>query len=384
YLDNAATAQIPQTVIDAITAHETTHRANVTRGVHALAEAATEAYEGARHIVARYMNATADSEVVFTYGTTSAINLAAHALGEGLGEGDEIVLSVAEHHANLVPWLMLRERRGVTLRFLPVTDEGRIDLSTLDNLVRERCKVITLTHCSNVTGAITDFRPVVAAARAVGAKVLVDGAQMAPKGQFDASELGADLYAFSGHKVYGPNGIGVLWGRRDVLSAMPPFMGGGGMIRSVSLESVTYGDPPKRFEAGTPPIAQAVGLGAALNWVMSGYLDGAHKHMDRLTLRIIERLQGIPGARLVGPANMEERVGVVSFALDGLHPHDIAQILDRHGVAVRGGHHCAEPLMTRFGLTGTARASLAPYNTDEDVDALFEAIEDALRTFSGH
>ncbi|MBL8706675.1 MAG: SufS family cysteine desulfurase [Rhodospirillales bacterium] len=383
YLDNAATAQMPRAVIDAVTRHETGDRANVARGVHALAERATAAFEGARAAVADYLNASSPEEVAFTSGTTAAINLAAHGLGAHLKPGDEVVLSELEHHSNIVPWQMLRERTGIEIKVLPVTEDGRIDFTFFDRIVTKRCRLIALTHVSNVTGAVTDVAPVVEAARAVGALVLLDGAQAVPHGPVDVRALGVDLYAFSGHKMYGPNGIGALWGKRDVLAMMPPMLGGGGMIRHVTFARTAYADPPKRFEAGTPPIAQAVGLGAAAQWVQALDREAVAAHELRLTGKMLSGLATVPGLRVIGPTGLQGRRGVVSFAVEGVHPHDLCQWLnDRFGVALRGGHHCAEPLMQRFGLDGTSRASLAPYNTDADIDALVEGVADARRNLA--
>jgi len=380
YLDNAATAQLPRAVMDAVARHEAESRANVARGVHTLAEHASIAFEDARAAVARFVNANGPDEVVFTAGTTSAINLAAHGVEALLQPGDEVVLSEAEHHSNIVPWQMLRDRRGIVLRVLPVTEDGRVDFTHFDRIVTKRCRLIAITHVSNVTGALTDIASAVDAARAVGAMVLLDGAQAVPHGRVDVRALGCDLYAFSGHKMFAPNGIGVLWGRRALLADMQPMMGGGGMIRHVSFERTTYGDPPKRFEAGTPPIAQAVGLCAAIAWMGALDHEGSAAHELRLTERMLSGLSAVPGTRIVGPLGLQGRRGVVSFAVDGVHPHDLCQWLnDRFGVALRGGHHCAEPLMHRFGLDGTSRASLAPYNTDADVDALLEGVADARR-----
>lgn len=378
YLDSAATMQTPQAVLDAVTAHETGARANVKRGIYRLAEAATAAYADARAKVARYLNAD-PGEVIFTSGTTSAVNLATLSLGQAMKEGDEIVLSVAEHHSNLVPWMMLRDARGVTLKFIPVADDGRLDLGALGTLVTARCRLIAVTQCSNVTGAVTDLGPVVAAARGVGAKLLVDGAQGAPRGPQDVKAMGADFYAFSGHKCFGPNGIGVLWGRREILGAMPPAWGGGGMIGRVTEEGFTSAPPPARFEAGTPPIAQAVGLGAALEWFSALDCRAAEAHETALAARAIAGLKSIWGARILGPEDTAARIGVVSFDLAGVHTHDVAQVLDGHNVAVRAGHHCAQPLMDRFGLTGVTRASLAPYNTADDIDALLEGVAEARK-----
>jgi cysteine desulfurase/selenocysteine lyase len=383
YLDNAATAQIPVAVIDAVLRHETASRANVTRGVHALAERATEAYEGAREVLARFLNAAQPDEIAFTQGTTAAINILAQGLAPQIKPGDEIVVSELEHHSNFVPWHMLRQRTGAVLRALPVTDEGRIDLAALERVVGKRTRVIALAHVSNVTGAVLDVGPAVAAARAVGALLLLDGAQAVPHGPVDVRALGVDFYAFSGHKMYAPNGIGVLWGRREALMKLAPAFGGGGMIREVSLEQVTYADPPRRFEAGTPPIAQAVGLAEAARWISALEREAVAAHEMKLTGRILDGLADIAGARVLGPSGLQGRRGVVSFTLDGVHPHDLCQFLDdRFGVALRGGHHCAQPLMRRFGVTGTSRASLAPYNTEADVDALLKGVAEARKALA--
>ena len=376
YLDNAATSQMPRTVLDAIVRFETTSRANVLRGVHRLAEAATEAYDEARRRIARYVNAKVD-EIVFTSGATSALNLVARSFGDTLAAGDEVVVSGIEHHSNLIPWQMLRDRRGIGLKILPVTDEGRLDLSALDRTVTRRCKLIAVTHASNVSGAVTDVGPLVAAARAVGARVLLDGAQRVPHGPVDVAALGIDFYAFSGHKMFGPTGIGVLWARRELLDAMPPFLGGGEMIRTVTLEKATWADVPHKFEAGTPPIAQAIGLGAAADWLMRLDWPAVTAHELRLTQRVLDGLATVRGARVIGPAGLQGRVPVVSFALDGAHPHDICQILDSTGVALRGGHHCAQPFMDHIGVAGTTRASLALYNSDADVEALVSGLRQA-------
>ena len=373
YLDNAATSQVPRAVLDAIIAFETTSRANVLRGVHRLAEAATEAYDQARQRIARYANVPAE-EIVFTSGTTSSLNLVARAFGDTLSAGDEVVVSGIEHHSNLVPWQMLRDRRGVVLKILPVTDDGRLDLSALDRTLTRRCKLVAVTHASNVSGAVTDVAPIMAAARAVGAKVLLDGAQRAPHGPIDIPALGVDFYAFSGHKMFGPTGIGVLWARRTILEAMPPFLGGGEMIRTVTLEKATWADVPHKFEAGTPPIAQAIGLGAAAEWLMRLDWPSVTAHEMRLTQRVLDGLAHVSGCRVIGPSGLQGRVPVVSFTLAGAHPHDICQILDSHGVALRGGHHCAQPFMERLGVTGTTRASLALYNSEADVDALVHGL----------
>ena len=381
YLDNAATTHLPQAVIDAIVRHETHDRANVLRGVHTLAEAATEAYENARSEIAQYLNVDSE-EVVFTGGTTGGINLIANSFGAGLGAGDEVVLSLLEHHSNIVPWQLLRERRGVVLKFLPVTADGRIDLPALERMVSPRTKLISLVHVSNVTGAELNVGAVVEAAQAVGAKVLLDGAQRAVHGPLDLQALGVDFYAFSGHKMFGPNGVGVLWGRRALLEDLPPFLGGGEMIRSVTPGETTFADVPHKFEAGTPPIAQAVGLGAAVRWIKSLDANAVEAHLRGLTARVLDGLASLDNGsgriRVIGPTGLQARFPVVSFAIKGAHPHDVCQMLDAHGVALRGGHHCAQPLMDRFDLTGTTRASLAVYNHDADVDAFLNGLEDAM------
>jgi cysteine desulfurase/selenocysteine lyase len=381
YLDNAATAQVPRPVLDAVHGYETTSRANVLRGVHRLAEAATAAYAEARAEIARYLGAGSPHEVVITSGTTGAINLVAHGFGARLRPGDEILLSALEHHSNIVPWQLLRDRAGVVLRALPVTAEGRMDLAPLDRMIGPRTRLVAVTHASNVTGAVSDVPRIVAAARAFGARVLLDGAQMAPHGPLDVRALGIDFYAFSGHKAFGPNGVGALWGRAELLADMPPFLGGGEMIRRVTFERTEYAPPPHRFEAGTPPIAQAVGLAAALRWIRSLPAESVRQHLARLTGRLLDGLARHRRVRLVGPSGSQERVPVVSFHVDGVHPHDVCQVMDAHGVALRGGHHCAQPLMDALDLPGTSRASLAPYNVDADVDAFFRGLDDVTRRF---
>ena len=379
YLDNAATGQLCEKAFDAVTLHELTRRANVLRGTYRLAELADAAYENARRQAATYLNAASPDEVVFVSGTTAAINLVAHAFGEGLKTGDEVVLSLAEHHSNLVPWQMLRERRGVALRFLPLAPDGRLDLSRLDAPISPRCKLVAVTHASNVTGAVTDLAPIVAAARAVGARVLVDGAQAVQHGPVDVQALDVDFYAFSGHKAFGPTGVGVLWGRSEALQALPPFLGGGGMIGRVTPEGSSWAMPPRRFEAGTPPIAQAIGLGAALDWLRAQPWPAMQAHTAGLAQRLIAELAVLAGPTFIGPRDLKQRLPIVAFNLADIHPHDVCQVLDAHHVAVRGGHHCAQPLMDCFGVAGAVRASFAPYNSEADVDALLEGLKDALR-----
>lgn len=379
YLDNAATAQMPEVVFGALRRFEVEARANVHEGTHRLARAATAAYEEARRRVARFLHAWSADEILFTYGTTSSINLAAFSHGALLEPGDEILLSVLEHHSNLVPWQKLAERRGIVLRFLPMTSDGRLDLDWLDSELTDRCRLVALTQCSNVTGAMTDVARVVAAARVIGAKVLLDGAQRAPHGPVDVRGLDVDFYAFSGHKTYGPTGIGVLWGRRELLAAMPPFMTGGQMIDQVTLTDASFQAPPRRFEAGTPPIAAAVGLGAALDFMQALDWRAIGKHELRLTRRLLDGLAAIKAVRVLGPVDTHDRIGVVSFTVEGFSAEQVCRHLDSHGLALRGGHHCAQPLLRAFGVDGAARASLAPYSLDDDIDALLKGLDDLMR-----
>lgn len=379
YLDNAATGQICRAAAEALWRFETTARANVKRGVHRLADAATIAFEEARRQVAAYIGAAHPDEVVFTSGCTLAINLAAHALSRRWRAGDEVLVSELEHHSNIVPWQLAAERAGARLRAIPVTDEGRLDLDRLGEVVSERTRVIAVGHVSNVTGAVADVAALRAAADSAGALLLLDGAQRAPHGPFDVQALGCDLYAFSAHKMFGPTGAGALWGRRELLAELPPFLGGGEMIRRVTVERSTFAPPPHRFEAGTPAIGPAIGMGAAAAWL--GALDwGAiGRHELRLTERLLDGLAAFDRVRVIGPAGTQARVGVVSFDIEGVHPHDACQMLDEFGVALRGGHHCAQPLMDRFDLAATARASLALYNDDDDVDAFLGGLEATIR-----
>jgi cysteine desulfurase / selenocysteine lyase len=378
YLDSAATGQICRPALDALLAFETENRANVKRSIYPLAEAATAAFDQARAMLAAYLGVSDSDEVIVTSGTTLGINLFAQALGQGLGEGDEVVLSELEHHSNIVPWQLLRDRRGVTLKVLPVTAEGRLDLDRLEDVVTGRCRLIALTHVSNVTGAVTEVGRIVEAARAVGARVLLDGAQRAPHGPIDLPALGVDAYALSGHKMFGPTGGGALWVRRELLEALPPFLGGGEMIQQVTFERTSYAVAPHRFEAGTPPIGPAIGMAAAANWLAGLDWQAGARHELRLTERILDGLGQLPGIRIVGPMGLQGRIGVVSFEAEGAHAHDLCHLLGAQGVCLRGGHHCAQPLMEAFGLVATARASLAPYNDDADVEALLTGLEQAL------
>jgi cysteine desulfurase/selenocysteine lyase len=379
YLDNGASAQTPLAVLEAVRHYETTSRANVLRGVHRLAERATELYETARADVARFLGVQ-PMEIVFTGGCTAAINTVAYAWGQRLKRGDRILLSELEHHSNIVPWQLLRGRSGVDLDALPVTTDGQIDLGALAKLLTSETKLISLAHVSNVTGALLDVRKVVEAAKSVGAKVMLDGAQCVPHGPLDLKALGVDFYVFAGHKAYAPNGVGVLWAKPELLETMPPFHGGGSMIGRVTFAETTWAPPPRRFEAGTPPIGPAIGLGAACNWMAALDWAATHDHEMGLVQRVLDGLQKIDGTQILGPASLQNRYPVVSFMLDGVHPHDVAQTLDSFGVAVRAGHHCAQPLMDRFDLDGTTRVSIAPYNDNSDIDALLTGVRHAANT----
>ncbi|MCM0019597.1 MAG: cysteine desulfurase [Tagaea sp.] len=377
YLDSGASAQTPDLVLDAVRRFETGSRANVKRGVHALAEAATEAYANARAQVAAYLGVRPD-EIVFTSGCTAAINLVAHALGSTLKPGDEIVVSELEHHSNLVPWQMLAARGGAALRFLDVDGEGRIVPASLS----PKTKIVALAHVSNVTGAVLDVAAIVAEARKVGARVLLDGAQRAPHGPIDVNALGADFYAFSGHKAFAPHGVGALWMKAEWMESLPPFLGGGEMIARVTRDGFEPAKGPTRFEAGTPPISGAIGLGAACAWLATLDWAAIAAHELRLTQRLLDALGATAGVRILGPTGLQARAPVVSFDLEGAHPHDICQIMDRFGVALRGGHHCAQPLHAKFDLAGSTRASLALYCEDADIDLFFDGLAEAKRVLT--
>lgn len=372
YLDNAASAQKPDVVIEAMAAFQRTSYANVHRGLHTLANEATQAYEDAREAVRGFINAASVDEIVFTKGATEAINIVAAGLGASLRPGDEIVISEMEHHANIVPWHFLRERCGAVLRWAPITDEGVLDMEGLAALMTPRTRLVALTQMSNVLGTKTDTAAIVALARSVGAQVLLDGCQGVVHGPVDVQALGADFYVFSSHKLYGPTGIGVLWGRAAALDALPPFEGGGEMIEIVTRETVTYNVAPHRFEAGTPPITEAVGLKAAIDWLSAQDRLAIADHEAGLYARAVEALRGVNGVRIHGTA--PGKGAILAFSVEGAHPHDVAQLLDRYGVAVRAGHHCAQPLMARLGVTATARASFAAYNTVDEVDAFLDAL----------
>ena len=382
YLDNAASTQKPRQVIDAISRHYERNNANVHRGIHELSNRATDAYDRARGQVASLFGITDPAELIWTRGTTEGLNLIAYAWGmANIRAGDEILLSVLEHHSNLVPWQILAKRSGARLRFLELDDQGRLDLSGLDFLLTERTKLVSIAHVSNALGTVNPVREIAARAKAAGALMVVDGAQSAPHMPVDVPSLGADFYAFSGHKMCGPTGIGGLWGRREVLEAMPPFHGGGDMIEFVELESSTYAPIPNKFEAGTPNVAGAVGLGAAADYLAGIGRDAILAHERHLMAYAVERLAEIPDLAILGPRNLEERSGVISFTLADIHPHDLATILDSEGVAIRAGHHCTQPLMKCLGVGSTARASFYLYNTTDEVDALVDALHRARGLF---
>ena len=380
YLDNASTTQKPQVVIDRLTQFYVEENANVHRGLHWLSEQATEAFEEARGTIGRFLNARRADEIIFVRGATEAINLVAEAYGRSrVTRGDEIVISTMEHHSNIVPWQILCERRGARLRIIPITDAGELDLDAYAALLTDRTRLVSVVHVSNVLGTVNPVREIVRVAHQRGIPVLVDGAQAVAHQAVDVQALGCDFYAFSGHKMFGPTGIGVLYGTSALLEAMPPYQSGGDMIRSVSFEHTEYDVPPHRFEAGTPDIAGAVGLAAAVSYLAGiGFEPMAHFEQELLEYAT-GALMPLPGVRVIGTA--AAKAGVLSFVLDGVHPHDVATILDREGVAIRAGHHCCQPLMDRLGLSATARASIALYNTREDIDALVTALHRVRELF---
>lgn len=385
YLDSANTSQKPQVVIDAMAEHYGQHNANVARAMHLLGAEATEAFEGARSTIAAFLGAERVEEIIFTKNASEALNLCAHTLGSRLVPGDEIVISVMEHHSNIVPWQMVAERTGATLRWYDITEEGRLDLdrAEAEGLINERTKIVSLTWVSNVLGTINPLKPIIAQAHAVGAIAVVDASQAVPQMPVDVVDLGADLLAFTGHKVVGPTGIGVLWGRYDLLEELPPFLGGGEMIEVVKMTGSTFAPPPYRFEAGTPPIAQAVGLGAAADYLSGVGMAAIAEHERKMTAYGLAALQKIEGLRILGPTEAVDRGGAISFTVDGLHPHDLSQFLDSRGVAVRGGHHCARPLHERLGIQSSTRASFYLYTLEAEIDALIEGIEYTQRFFGG-
>jgi cysteine desulfurase/selenocysteine lyase len=383
YLDSANTSQKPQMVIDAIEEHYRWHNANVARAMHVLGSEATEGFELGRTKVAEFIGAPRREEVIFTKNASEALNLVARVLGDAgrVNESTDIVITEMEHHSNIVPWQLLAERSGATLRWFGITDEGRLDLSNLDDLITERTAVVSLTWVSNMLGTINPLDTVIARAKAVGALVVVDASQAVPQLPVDVAALGADFVAFTGHKMVGPTGIGVLWGRYDLLAELPPFLGGGEMIETVTMQRSTFAKPPHRFEAGTPPIAQAVGLGAAVDYLTGIGMDNVAAHEREITAYALNALQEIKGLTVVGPKDATDRGGAISFVLDGVHPHDVAQLVDSRGVAVRAGHHCAKPAHHRFGVQSTTRASFYLYTTTDEIDSLVEALHFTKKYF---
>jgi cysteine desulfurase / selenocysteine lyase len=380
YLDNGASAQKPRSVIDAMTHAYEFEYANVHRGLHYLSNTATTKFEEARSVVRRFLNARHDEEIIFTRNTTEAINLVASSFGAPFKEGDEIVVSIMEHHSNIVPWHFLRERKGCVLKWAPISDSGEFLVDEFEKLLTPRTRMIALTHMSNVLGTVVPVKEIVKIARARGIPVMIDGSQAAVHMPVDVQDLDCDFYCFTGHKVYGPTGIGVLYGRQHLLNSMQPYMGGGDMIETVTVDKVTYNVSPHRFEAGTPAFVDAIGLGAALNYMMQVGRDRIAAHEAELKTYVHERLAELNWLRIYGQA--PGKGAIVAFNIDGVHPHDVSTIIDRSGVAVRAGHHCAQPLMERLGVTATCRASFAMYNTKSEVDALAEALIKAHEFFA--
>jgi cysteine desulfurase/selenocysteine lyase len=378
YLDTAATAQKPKPVIDAITRGYAESYATVHRGVYQRSADMTLAFEASRRRVARFINAPSPDEIVFVRGATEAINLVAHSWGNSLKPGDRILLSTLEHHSNIVPWQLLRDRTGIAIDVAPLTEDGRIDLDAVETMLTPQHKLVALAHVSNVLGSVLDARRAAGLAHAVGAKLLLDGCQAVPRLAVDVQALGCDFYAFSGHKLYGPTGIGVLWARGEILDAMPPWHGGGAMIDRVTFEKTTYAPPPARFEAGTPHVVGVIGLHAAIDYVDAIGLDAIHAHETALVKATRDALHGLNSVRVFGP---QDSAGIVSFAIEGVHPHDIGTILDEEQVAIRAGHHCAQPLMDHLGVPATARASFGVYNGESDVAALVRGLERVARIF---
>ncbi len=383
YLDSANTSQKPESVIRAVDDHYRLHNANVARAMHQLGGEASEAFEAARDKVAGFIGAPSRDEVVFTKNASEALNLVARVLGDSgrIGQDHEIVITEMEHHSNIVPWQQLSQRTGATLRWFGVTDEGRLDLTDIDKLITEQTAVVSVTWVSNMLGTINPLDAIIAKAHSVGALVVVDASQAVPQLPVDVAALGADFVAFTGHKMVGPTGIGVLWGRYDLLAELPPFLGGGEMIETVTMGSSTYAPPPSRFEAGTPPIAQAVGLGAAVDYLTSIGMANVAAHEQEITAYALAAMQEIDGLQIVGPKTPVDRGGAVSFTLGDIHPHDVSQLLDSKGVAVRAGHHCAKPAHQRFGVQSTTRASFYLYTTTLEIDALVEALEATKKYF---
>ena len=382
YLDSGASSQRVLASIQAVDRYERAHHSNVHRGSHTLSAEATAAYEGARATVADHIGAADRREVIFVRNATEAINLVARAWGDAnVRAGDRVLLTEMEHHSNVVPWQQLAERVGAEIDWAPVTDDGLLDLDALGSLLERRPKLVAVTHVSNVLGTENPLAEISRLAHGAGALVLADGAQAAPKLPLDMAELGVDFYALTGHKAYAPTGIGALWGRRELLHEMPPFLGGGSMIRKVTRQGTTYADVPARFEAGTPAISQAIGFAAALRWLDALGMGAVLAHERGIADYALDQVSEVPGILIIGRGRSPDRVGPVSFELEGVHAHDVSEILDRHGVAVRAGHHCAQPLMERFGITATARASFGVYTTPGEIDRLIEGLLDARRVF---
>jgi cysteine desulfurase/selenocysteine lyase len=391
YLDSANSAQKPQVVIDAEADLYANHYANTARAVHTLGSEVTTAYEGARDKVAAFLNAPSRDEVAFTRNITEALNLLAYSFGNAtwfpgaerfrIGPGDEIVVTEMEHHSNLVPWQLLAQRTGATFRWIPIDDDGRLVDEAIDEVITERTKLVSFVYQSNALGTINPVARIVARAKAVGAYTIVDGAQAAPHLALDVRALGADFVAFTGHKLYGPSGVGVLWGRYELLADLPPFLGGGEMIETVAMEGSTFAAPPSRFEAGTPMIAQAVALGTAVDYVTGLGIDNIREHEKALTSAALDGLQAVPGVRIVGPRSTVDRGATISFTLAGVHPHDVAQLLDERGIAVRAGHHCARPVCLRYGVPATTRASFGVYTTIDEIDQLVQGVDAVRRLF---
>ncbi|MEH3033664.1 MAG: SufS family cysteine desulfurase [Aeromicrobium erythreum] len=383
YLDSANTSQKPRQVVEAIERHYLEHNANVARAMHTLGAEATEAFEDARTRIGAFIGAPRREEVVFTKNASEALNLVARVLADSgrIGPDAEVVTTEMEHHSNIVPWQLACERTGATLRWFGVTDDGRLDLDDLESLVTERTAVVTLTWVSNMLGTINPLARVIARAHEVGALVVVDGSQAVPQLPVDVASLGADFVVFTGHKMVGPTGIGVLWGRHDLLASLPPFLGGGEMIETVTMERSTFAPPPARFEAGTPPIAQAVGLAAAADYLDAIGMDAVAAHEQQITAYALQRLQEVPDLTIVGPTEPVDRGGAISFTLGAIHPHDVAQVLDSRGVAIRAGHHCAKPAHLRFGVQSTVRASFYLYTTTDEVDALVDGLRATQQYF---
>jgi cysteine desulfurase / selenocysteine lyase len=392
YLDSANTSQKPQIVLDTLTEFYERHNANVARAVHTLGSEATAAFELARDKVAAFINAPSRDEVVFTKNISESLNLVAYALSNAatfpgaerfrIGPGDEIVVTEMEHHSNLVPWQLLAQRTGATFKWIPLDDEGRLVDSAIDEVITERTKVVSFVHQSNALGTVNPVQRIVARAKAVGALTVVDAAQSAPHRPLDVQAIGADFVGFTGHKLYGPTGVGVLWGRYDLLAALPVFLGGGEMIETVDMSGTTFAAPPHRFEAGTPMIAQAVGLGAAIDYVSALGMDNIQAHEEQLTAHALNALSTVDGLRIIGPATGVDRGATIAFTLRGVHPHDVAQLLDEQGIAVRAGHHCARPVCVRYGIPATTRASFGVYTTTDEIDALVRGVRRVTEVFA--